>query len=127
MPVPPRLGRGVAGFALVDRATLLFFEATDGASFVGLGVADQAVDLAALVVVGEMLGDGKTFLIAEEQSMAVLPSLHLFTGADPGGGLDLLLLVFVEVARTEGTSQLIDVLGEPDNEKLCDFLPRMQM
>ena len=110
-----------------DRAALFFFEAADGAALVGLRVGDQAVDFATFVVVGEVLGNGKTFLIAEEQSMAVFPFLHLFAGTDPGGGFDLFGLVFVVVARAEGTAEFINVLGEANDEEFRKITLRMQV
>ena len=74
----------VAAFALFDLAAALFFEAAEGATLVRMGVLADAVDRDAFVSFGQVLGDGKTFLIAEEQSMTVFPALHFFAGADPG-------------------------------------------
>ena len=67
---PPRVALDVANYLTVplffDGAALFFFEAADGAAFVGVWIGDEAVDLAAFVVIGEVLGNGKTFLIAEK-------------------------------------------------------------
>jgi hypothetical protein len=92
-----------------------------------MGVFARAVDLAAFVVVWEILGDGKTFLIAEEQSMAVFPALHLVAGTDPGAGLHLFGFVLVEVAGTERPAKVIDVLGQPDHEEFGDVVFRVQI
>jgi len=51
---------------LVDRPPLLLFEAAEGATLVGMLVLDQAVDLSAFVPFWQVLGDRKTFRIAEE-------------------------------------------------------------
>ena len=99
------------GFALAALAAGGFLQTADGASLAGGGIGAQAVDLPPLVVLWQVLGDGKTFLIAEEQSMAVFPALHLVAGADPGTALDLFGLVFVVVARAEGAAEVVDVLG----------------
>src|SRR5690606_15701030 len=66
-------------------------------------------------------GNRKTFRIAEEQSVTVLPLLHFFAGTDPRAALGLLGLVLVEVARAERTADLVDVLGEADHEELGDL------
>ena len=112
---------------LFDLAALLFFEATERAALIGVRVFDQAVDLAAFVVFWQVLGNRKTFRIAEEQSMAVLVLLHLLAGADPGAGLRLLGLVLVEVAGAQRLADLVDVLGEADDEELGDLALRVQV
>jgi hypothetical protein len=92
-----------------------------------MGVRTVAVDLATFVVLGEMLGDGKTFRIAEEQSMAIFPLLHLVAGADPGALFDLLDLVIIEIAGAERAAKVVDVLGEANDEKLGDVLLGMEV
>ena len=111
----------------LDGAALFFFEATDGATLIGMRVGDQAVDFAAFVVVGEVLGNGKTFLIAEEQSMAIFPLLHLLAGTDPGGGFDLFGFVFVVVAWAEGSADFVDVFGEANHEKFGNLFLRVEI
>jgi len=65
---PPRgeVFESVAALSLVDLSTALFFQATQGSAFVGVWIGADAVDGAALVIFWQVLGDGKTFLIAEE-------------------------------------------------------------
>jgi hypothetical protein len=78
------------------------------------------------VVLWQVLGDGKTFLIAEEQSMAVFPTLHLVAGTDPGAAFDLFGFVFVVVAGAEGAAEVVDVLGQADDEELGDVFLRVE-
>lgn len=61
-----RGGRGGAAAGLVDVATLLLFEAAQRTAFIGLLVLDDAVDFASLVPFRQVLGNRKTFRIAEE-------------------------------------------------------------
>lgn len=69
--------------AFVDDPALLLLQAAERSALVRRWVFDQAIDLAALVVLWQVLRYRKTFRITEEQSVAVLPLLHLLTGADP--------------------------------------------
>ena len=52
--------------------------------------------------------------------MAVFPTLHLLAGTDPGGLFDLFGLVLVEVAGTERTAVVVDVLGQTNHEEFGD-------
>ncbi len=113
--------------AFGDGAALLLLEAGEGAALVGGGVRAEAVGLAAFVVLGQVFGDGKTFLIAKEQSVAVLPALHLFAGADPELLLDLRLLVLEEHAGAERFPDLVGVLGEADDEEFGDLALRVEV
>ena len=60
------LVRDRAATALIDGAPLLLFEAGEGAALLGLLVLDDAVDLASLMPLWQVLGYRKTFRIAEE-------------------------------------------------------------
>jgi len=60
----PLFGRGL--LSLIDGAALLFLQAGQGAAFVWVRVLDYAVDLAALVVLWQVLCDRKTFRVTEE-------------------------------------------------------------
>ena len=59
--------------------------------------------------------------------MAVLELLHLLAGADPRAAFDLFRLVLVEVARTEGPSQIVNVLRQPDDEEFGDLALRVEV
>ena len=127
---PPPKGGGlssVAAFAFVDFSTALLFEAAEGSAFVRMWIGADSVDLDAFVIFGQVFGDGKTFLIAEEQSMAVFPALHFLAGTDPGRFFDLFRLVLVEVAGTERSAELVDVFGETDHEELGDVFLGMEV
>jgi hypothetical protein len=58
--------RRLLAAALLDLAALLLFQAPQRAALVRVRVFDQAVDLASLVVLWQVLGNRKTFRIAEE-------------------------------------------------------------
>jgi hypothetical protein len=107
--------------ALGDGAALLRFEAAQRTALFGRGIGSQAVGFTAFVILWQVFGDGKTFLIAEEQSVAVFPPLHLLAGTDPELLLDLLLLVLEEHAGAERLAHLVHVLGEADHQELGDL------
>src|SRR5207248_5778772 len=90
-------------------------------------VLDDAIDFASFVPFRQVLCDRKTFRITEEHSMAVLVLLHLVAGADPRALLRLFRLVLVEVAGAQRLADLVDVLGEADDEKLRDLALWMQV
>ena len=73
----------MVGTAFHDSAALLLLQPAEGAALVRVRVPDDAVDLAPLVVIWQVLCNRKTFRIAEEQSVAILVLLHLLAGADP--------------------------------------------
>ena len=107
--------------ALLQVSPLALLEACQRPTLFRVGVLADTVGFAALVVLWQVFGDGKTFLVAEEQSVAILPALHLFTGTDPELLLDLLLLVLEEHAGTERFADFIDVLREPDHQEFGDL------
>ena len=112
---------------LLDLAALFLLEAREGAALVRVRILDDAVDLAALVAFWQVLGNRKTFRITEEQSVAVFVLLHLLAGADPGAPLHLFLLVLVEVAGAERSTEVVHVLGEADHEELGDLALGMEV
>ena len=97
----------------------------EGATLVGGGVFDFAVDGAAFVVLGEIFCDGQTALSYEEQSMAVFVDLHIVARADPRSMLDLFFLAGVEAAGAERPADVIDVLGQAQDHRLGDPLFRV--
>ena len=99
---------GAASF--LQPPSLLLFQAHERAALFRVRILAVSVCLATLVVLGQMFGDGKTFLVAEQQSVAVFPALHLLAGADPELLVDLFLLVLEEHARAERFPDLVDVL-----------------
>lgn len=105
----------------LNRTTRLLLELPERPPFIGCRVSNDPIDLTAFVVFGEVLGDGKTFRIAKEQSVAVLPLLHLIARADPGRGLNLFRLIFVKITRAERPTELINMLGEADHQSLSDL------
>src|SRR5207248_1427669 len=123
------VGRGVVGgfAALVEGVAALFFEAAEGAALVWVLVLDDAVDFASFVPFRQVLCDRKTFRITEKHSMAVFVLLHLVAGADPRAAGRFFRLVLVEVAGAQRLADLVDVLGEADDEKLRDLALRMQV
>src|SRR5687767_5629283 len=82
-----RSGRYVLGLALF----LTLLDLRHRAALVGVRVADDPVGLAALVILGQVLGDREAFLVHEEQAVAVLVLLHLVAGADPATELGFFL------------------------------------
>lgn len=115
-------GAGFGGAVAFLKATALaLFEAGEGTALVRMWVLAETVGFAALVVLWQVFGDGKTFLVAEEQSVAVFPALHLLAGADPEFLVDLFLFVLEEHAGAERFTDFIDVLGEADHEEFGDF------
>src|SRR5436190_20476372 len=71
------------------------------AALVRVRVLDDAVGLAPLVVLRQMLGDRKAFLVHEQQAVAVLVFLHLVARADPAAELGLFLGVGIEVTGAQ--------------------------
>ena len=66
------------------------------------GIMYEAINLPPLVLFREVLRDGETFGIREEQTVAVLVPLHLVAGAHPAAALCRLGgLVRIEVTWTE--------------------------
>lgn len=107
---------GVLGrSALVDLAALTLGDAPECATLLGCGIEAQAVDLAAFVVLWQVLGNRKTFRITEEQSVTVLPSLHLLARAAPGAALRFGSLVRVEITGAERPADFLDVLGKANH------------
>jgi hypothetical protein len=107
--------------AFFEATPLALLEAGEGAALVGIWVLAETVGFAALVVLWQVFGDGKTFLVAEEQSVAVFPALHFLAGTDPEFLVEFLLLVLEEHAGAERLADFLDVLGEADHEELGDF------
>src|SRR5437867_1635352 len=89
-------------------------------SLVGDRVPYDAVRLASLVVLGQVLGDGDTFGRHEQEAMAVLVLLHLVAGADPAPLLRLRGRIRIEIAGTERLAHLLDVAREPCHDRLGD-------
>jgi hypothetical protein len=119
-------GAGFAGAVALLKATpLALLEAGEGTALVRVWVLAEPVGFAALVVLWQVCGDGKTFLVAEEQSVAVFPALHLLAGADPELLVEFFLLVFEEHAGAERFAKFVDVLGEADHKELGDFRLRV--
>ena len=58
--------RGVVAAGLVDLAALFLLDAAEGAALVGVRILNDAVDLASLVSLWQVLCDRKTFRITEE-------------------------------------------------------------
>ena len=56
----------VGAAALLQATPLLFFQARQRAPLVGIWISPQAVGLATFVILGQVFGDGKTFLVAEQ-------------------------------------------------------------
>jgi hypothetical protein len=52
--------------AFFEATSLTFFEAGEGTALVRIWVLAEAIGFAALVVLWQVFGDGKTFLVAEE-------------------------------------------------------------
>ena len=120
-------GAGFAGaVAFFEATTLALFEAGEGTALVRVWVLAETVGFAALVVLWQVFGDGKTFLVAEEQSVAVFPALHLLAGTDPELLVEFFLLVLEEHARAERLAKFVDVLGEADHEEFGDFRLRVE-
>ncbi len=117
----PRLIAVDRAGALDDAAPLLLLEPSKGAPELRVRVLAETVGLKTLVVLWEIFSDGKTFLIAEQQSVAILPALHFFARTDPELLPDLLLLVLEEHAGAERPAHLVDVLREADHEEVCDL------
>ena len=112
--------------AFFEATPLALLEAGEGAALVRVWVLAETVGFAALVVLWQVFGDGKTFLVAEEQSVAVFPALHLLAGTDPELLVEFFLLVLEEHARAERLAKFVDVLGEADHEELGDFRLRVE-
>jgi hypothetical protein len=112
--------------AFLEATPLAFFETGEGATLVGIWVLAETVGFAALVVLWQVLGDGKTFLVAKEQSVAVFPALHFLAGTDPELLVEFFLLVLEEHAGAERFAKFIDVLGKADHEELGDFRLRVE-
>src|SRR5207249_7477608 len=72
-----------------------------GAALGGRRILDDPVRVPALVVLGEVLGDGEALRRDEQQAVAVLPFLHLVARADPAAQLGLRLRIRIEVARAQ--------------------------
>src|SRR3989304_5625229 len=110
------------GAVLVQLDTARGLAPAEGAALARHRVHHEAIDLAALVVGRQVLGDGQAVLVHEQQAVAVLVLLHFLAGADPDAGRpDFLRLVRVEVAGAERPAELVDVLGEADGEELGDL------
>jgi hypothetical protein len=112
--------------ALLQATSLALLEASEGAALAWIWVLAEAISFTALVVLWQVFGDGKTFLVAEEQSVAIFPALHLFAGADPELLVKFFLLVIEEHAGAERFAKFIDVLGKADYEELGDFGLRVE-
>src|SRR5262249_14586461 len=99
---------------------LLLEDLGDRASALGIGVPDDAVGRSPLVVLGQVLRDGKALRVHEEQAVAVLVLLHLVAGADPAAELRLFLRIRIEVAGTERPPHLLDVPRQAVDDGLGD-------
>jgi hypothetical protein len=89
-------------------------------------VLHDAVGLTALVVLGQVLGDGQSFVGDEEQTVTVFELLHLVAGADPPAKLGLRRGVGIEVAGTEGSADLVDMGGQAVHHGFGDAAIGMQ-
>ena len=113
-------GSGLGGCFFV------FYLMAGFAAFVGGGVFDQAVDLAAFVVFREVLRDGKPFGSDEEEAVAVFVLFHFIAGADPfPAAFEFRLFVGVKIAGAERTAEFVHVSGKAVDDRLCDATVRV--
>jgi len=103
----------------------LFRHVPQRAPFLRNRVFDQAVGFAAFMVFGQILRDGKTFRVYEQQAVAIFVDLHVITGADPRAMFDLFLLVRIKAAGTQRFAEGVHVVCQPEHNRLSDFLVRM--
>src|SRR5438309_5002881 len=101
-----------AGRTRLALVALLLEHASHRPALVRGGILHDAVGLAPLVILREVLGDRHAFRVDEEQAVAVLPLLHLLAGADPPPELGLFLGVRIEVAGAERTTNFFDMPGK---------------
>src|SRR5262249_5578421 len=75
----------------------------------------------------QILGDRQPLRGGEKQTVAVLVTLHLITGADPAPAvlIQLLLLVWIEVARTQRFAQQVEVQRESLDDRVANLGIRM--
>jgi len=121
-----RVGGGIGAVALFQTTSLTLLKASEGAALVRVWVLAEAIGFAALVVLWQVFGDGKTFRVAEEQSVAVFPALHFLAGTDPEFLVEFFLFVLEEHAGAERFAKFVDVLGEADHEEFGDFRLRVE-
>src|SRR5262249_9784187 len=119
-------GRRGAALRAAALGLLALEDARGGAALVGVRVLHEPVGSASLVVLGQVLGDGKPLRRDEQQAVAVLPLLHLVAGADPPAQLRLGLRIGVEVAGAERSPHQLDVAREPLDDRLGHRHVRME-
>ena len=97
------------------------------AAFARSRIFDEAIDVSAFVVFRQIFRDRVAVGSDEEEAVAILPFLHLITGADPAPAMlaEFGFLVGIKVARAQRSADVFDVGGEAEDDRLGHFRLRM--